>query len=120
MEAEEIRSALKQFIGTVYLYATWTPKLRYTDGIKFLADSAKAYWLIDVIASWQPRALRDPALCEFQLWELFVQKDHSANIVCSRDSEDPVFRQRIRWTDCPLDYVKLYVEQGVLMLPTEH
>jgi hypothetical protein len=71
-------------------------------------------------ASWQPRAQRDAWLREFQLWELFVSEDRKALLVCSRDSEDEAFRQEIEFTDFLLDYVRLYVEGGVLLLPTEH
>lgn len=119
MDAAEIRSALPAFVGTTRYYRHWTG-LRYTDGVKFLAEEAKAYWLLDTIASWQRKALRDPALREFQLWELFVTPDHAATFVCSRDSEDVAFRQKIAFTDFPLDYVRLYVENGVVLLPSEH
>lgn len=60
------------------------------------------------------------ALREFQLWELFVSGDASATLVCSRDSEDEAFRQAISYTDFPMEYVKLYVEGEVLLLPSEH
>lgn len=119
MEATELRSTLQTFIGTTEYYRHWSG-MRFTDGVKFLANTANAYWLLDVIASSQPKALLDPALQEFQLWELHVRPDHSATVVCSRDSEDVAFRQEIEHTDFPLEYVRLYVEQGVILLPTEH
>lgn len=89
-------------------------------GVKFLAEEARAYWLIDAIALAQPLALRDAWLREFQLWELFVGEDRAATLVCSRDSEDEVFRRRIGYTTFPMAYVKLYVEGRVLLLPSEH
>ena len=94
MEAAELRAALRGFIGTVEYHPHWSG-MKLTDGVHFLAEEAEAYWLLDVIASWQPKALRDPALREFQLWELFVRTDRTATIVCSRDSEDVAFRQHI-------------------------
>ncbi|HEV7766386.1 MAG TPA: hypothetical protein VGQ76_15385 [Thermoanaerobaculia bacterium] len=119
MEATAIRAALPHFTGTTTYYQHWTG-MRFTDGVHFLAENARAHWLIDVITSWQREALRDSALQEFQLWELFVRPDHTATIVCSRDSEDEAFRQEIEHTDFPLDYVRLYVEDGVVLLPSEH
>lgn len=119
MEAAELRTTLRTFTGTTEHYRH-PSGLRYTDGVQFLAETAGAYWLLDLIASWQPKALRDPWLQEFQLWELFVREDKSATVVCSRDSEDQAFRQEIEYTDFPLDYVKVYVEGGVVLLPTEH
>jgi hypothetical protein len=118
MEANEFYATLHTFTGTENYYVH-PSGMRYTDGVKYLADTAKAYWLLDVIASWQPQALRDSSLREFQLWELHV-KDGRATIVCSRDSEDVALRQRINFTDFPQPYVKLYVEGGVILLPSEH
>lgn len=119
MEATELRKALRQFTGTTQYHEHWSG-IKYTDGVKFLAESANAYWLLDVIFSWQGVALEDAWLREFQLWELFVKPDRSALIVCSRDSEDVAFRQPLLAPDFPLDYVKLYVEGGVILLPSEH
>jgi len=121
LEAQDaIYHELRQFIGSETLYQHWTNQLRYTEGVKFLAERCGAYWLIDAIASWQPKALKDTSLAEFQLWELMVKDDSSADLVCSRDSDDAVFRQKIPFTDCPLALVRLYVEGDVLLLPSEH
>lgn len=117
--ATELRTQMRAFTGTTEYHRHWSG-MRFTDGVKFLAETAKAYWLLDVIASWQPKALRDPWLEEFQMWELFVRTDRTASAVCSRDSEDVAFRQEIEFTDFPLDYVKVYVEGGVMLLPSEH
>jgi hypothetical protein len=120
MEAAELRAALRSFSGTEEYHAHWSRMLVFTDGVKFLAETATAYWLIDAIASWQPRAQGDAWLREFQLWELFVSEDRKALLVCSRDSEDEAFRQEIEFTDFPLDSMRLYVEGNVLLLPSEH
>jgi hypothetical protein len=65
--------------------------------------------------------LRDSWLREFQLWELSLQDDRTAILVCSRDSEDKAFSIYIEYTTFHLDYpVKPYVEGGVLLLPSEH
>ena len=120
MEAAEIRSALQLFTGTTAYYQHWTKLIVYTDGVKYLAEAARAFWLLDAIALAQPRALRDGSLREFQLWELYVRDDRSASLVCSRDSDDEAFRRAIDYTDFPIDYVKLYVEGNVLLLPSEH
>jgi hypothetical protein len=36
------------------------------------------------------------------------------------DSEVPIITQQIEWTDFPLPSIRLYVERGVLLLPSEH
>ena len=118
MEANEFYATLHTFTGTENYYAH-PSGMRYTDGVKYLADTTGAYWLLDVIALWQTKALRDSALREFQLWELHV-KDGAATVVCSRDSEDVAFRVSVSFTDFSQPYVKLYVEGGVILLPSEH
>lgn len=51
LSAAEIYSQLNNFKGTENYYKYG--KLHYTDGIKFLVDSAERYWLLDAIASYQ-------------------------------------------------------------------
>jgi hypothetical protein len=43
---EQITAALKQFIGSGIIYQHWLG-IRFTEGVKYLADAAEAYWLID-------------------------------------------------------------------------
>jgi hypothetical protein len=119
VDRAELRAMLSAFTGTTAYHAHWSG-MRYTDGVQFLVEHARAYWLLDLIASWQLETLRDAWLREFQLWELFVRPDGTATAVCSRDSEDVAFRQEVAWTDFPLEYVKLYVENGIVSLPSEH
>ena len=52
----------------------WSPLFRQmvlTDGAKFVADNGGAhgaYWLMDAIASHQPKALRNEMLRDIQFW----------------------------------------------------
>ena len=50
MIATELQDSLRQFTGSENVYRHLTG-LRYTDGVKFLARNAGAFWLIDVVAS---------------------------------------------------------------------
>jgi len=119
IDQETLRAELREFIGSEELYPHFTRAFRYTAGVKFLAERARIYWFLDIIASWQPRALKDPALREFQLWELRIT-EREAVAICLRDSEDEAFRQKLTAADSALDYVRLYLEGGTLMLPSEH
>ena len=118
MSPEELASALDEFTGTDGYHKHWLG-LRYTDGVKFLADNAGAYWLIDAIGSHQPTCKNDKMLCDFQIWRLEVHDDRSAELICLRDSNDEAFRQHLEFTDFPKIGLKLYLENGVLMLPSE-
>ena len=110
---------LRQFIGSTEFFRHFTNAIIYTEGVRHLATRARLYWLIDLIASLQTRALRDRALREFQLWELRVTNGKGV-VICSRDSEDEAFRVPLKTCDSALDYVRLYVENGTLLLPSEH
>lgn len=114
----DLQESLAHFIGTINYHKHSSGIFVYTDGVHFLAEKAGAYWLLDLIASWQKRARKDRMLREFQLWELRVTRP-SAAVVCLRDSDDEAFRQEIPFTDFPLNFIKLYLEAEVLMLPTE-
>jgi len=109
---------LEQFGGTINYYRH-PLGIIFTDGVKFLADKAGAYWLIDAIASWQiEEKVRN---CSFQLWELKVNEDRTAILTMKEDAGEPeIVRQEIPFTDFPLEYQKLYLVDKVLMLPSEY
>lgn len=112
-------SDLAQFTGTENYYRHFSGLL-YTDGVKFLASRGGAYWLLDLIGSYQGKCRRDPRLAEFQLWEITVN-DGTGVVTCSEDSgKKPVIKQRLDYTDFPLSGVKFYVRDGVLMLTSEY
>lgn len=124
---------LSQFTCTDNYYPHWTRKLVFTDGVKYLADKAGAYWLIDAIASYQAdkRVKQNKMLQGIQFWKLEV-KDGKGVLTCVEDTgRKPVIRQEIEFTDFPLDEVEIWVEYGgfetengiqtafVAMLPSE-
>ncbi|MEI2579903.1 DUF6876 family protein [Scytonema sp. PRP1] len=114
---------LSQFTGSETVFKHWLGTFLYTQGIKYLVDTAASGWLIDAIASYQTRTLllQHPELKEFQLWQLEVNEDKTATLSCRADSDcNPVVVQNIEFTDFPLQHIKLYLCQKVLMLPSEY
>ena len=121
--SEDLATNLKQFTGSERLYRHSSRCLQYTEGIKYLAEQAEAFWLIDAIASYQrePQIREDPMLRDFQLWILATNLEaHSAVLSCYRDTDDPAFSQQIEYTNFPLAEIKLYVCNSVLLLPSEY
>jgi hypothetical protein len=109
---------LEQFTGTEKYHRHWTDMV-YTDGIEYLAEKAGAYWLIDAIASYQrnEKIKTEP----FQLWELRLTEKPKAVLTMRRDTNEPeIVSQEIKYTDFPLDEIKLYLIDGVLLLPSEY
>lgn len=116
-------SDLSQFTGSETFYRHWTRRLIYTDGVKYLADEAGAFWLIDAVASYQldKRIAENESLVAFQLWELKVKEDKSAVLTMRADSGQPaIITQELEYTDFPLETVKLFVCSGTLLLPSEY
>ena len=135
MSLKDKQAELDQFTGTEG-YIRWSPLFRrmvLTDGAKFVADNGGAhgaYWLVDAIASHQPKVLKkDERLRDIQFWTLEVtEKDgrKSAVLTCRADSgEKPAVTQRIEYTDFDLPKIDLWVEPldentFVILLPNEH
>ncbi|RUT04012.1 hypothetical protein DSM106972_049260 [Dulcicalothrix desertica PCC 7102] len=116
---EKINAKFKQLIGSDVIYQHWLG-MRYTSGIKYLAEAAECFWLLDAIASHQnPYLLSNPQLQEFQIWRLVVQ-DKSGILICELDTNQEVMRQEIPYTNFPLPHIKLYLVQKVLLLPNEY
>jgi hypothetical protein len=107
---------LNAFTGSEHHYRHFTG-LRYTDGIRYLAEHAGAYWLIDLVASYQPRLRNVP----FQLWELTVNDDHTALATMREDTHRRArVRQDIEYTDFPLRSFSWYCTDNVMMLKSEY
>ena len=70
---------LEMFTGTENYYRHFSGML-YTDGIQFLAQEGKCYWLLDLIGSYQPKLKHIP----FQLWTIKVFPDKSAGSILPR------------------------------------
>jgi hypothetical protein len=76
--------------------------------------------LFDAILIYQ--AQKDLRNVNFQLWELQQsKKDLSWLLTCREDAGmKPIVRQVIEFSDFPLEYFKLYLIQGVALLPSEN
>ena len=115
-----LESDLMQFCGTENWWKHWTGRINYTDGVKFLAEKAGAFWLVDLVASHQTARLRRE---EFQIWTLSVDRSKTPMAVatCQADTDAPVLvRQEIDHTNFPLPSIKLWLVMGTLMLPIEY
>jgi hypothetical protein len=109
---------LNRFTGTGQYHRHWLGGV-YTDGVAFLAEKAGAYWLIDLIESWQskPKVRSQP----FQSWTLKVDVGTRTGLaVCDDGNGNKLCSQKIPYTDFPLPVIKLYRADGVLLLPLEY
>lgn len=123
MNRQEFSNALDQFTGTesYHRWSTLFPNIVLTDGAHFVAENG-AYWIMDIIGSYQPELQKLAWARAFQIWELKVNlEEHTAVITCREDSDtEPVVTQEIPFTDFDLPNIKFYVQNNVIMLPREY
>src|SRR3954465_814747 len=111
---------LAQFTGSTAFYRHGlAPNVVFTDGAKYVADEAGAYWLIDEIALAQHYASA-VAGEEFQVWDLTVADDESALLTCGDGNDHVVLSKQIPWTDFPAPGIRLFACNGTIMLPGEY
>lgn len=94
-------------------------KFFYTEGVKFLAQEAKAFWLVDEIAfanMFQKKVIAE----EFQSWTLRLNETGmGALLFCTDGNTKTIFSVHIPMTDFPLKSINLFFENNVLCLPNE-
>ena len=110
---------LRQFTGT----ETWfrhplARKVLYTEGVQYVAEQGGAYWLLDTLAFAQ--AIPAVAAESFQFWTLTVRPDQTATLACEDGNGKIVHTQEIPFTDFPLDEIKFYFTDNVILLPSEY
>jgi hypothetical protein len=111
-----IKDNLRQCTGTEEYHRAGLG-LIFTDGVKWLADDAECHWLIsDLSIVAQMKFSKIP----FQLWK-FRSKDSVGLLTMQEDTGSPVlYEQKYEYTDFPEGEIKLYVCDGIILLPSEY
>lgn len=118
LSPEELLNNLAHFTGTTQWYRNrMFPSFTYTDGVKFLAEKAGAYWLIDYVFSNQ--ILPELKSAPFQVWKIFVADSRA--VIKVDDGNGKILKEfKIPYTDFPLTEFMLYFTDNVLLLPSEY
>ena len=118
MEEEKLtKEELSNFTGTEQYHRLTILPLNCTDGIAYVAEKGKAFWLIDAIASYQTKEFQNKY--PFQVWTLKV-KDNKGMLHASDGNDNLIQTQSIPYTDFPLKEITLYLTDNVLLLPSEY
>jgi len=118
----DLNDQFSQCTGTERYYVHFTRGFVFTDGVKSMADQYQAYWLIDVIASYQiKKSIKSKP---FQIWTI-TSAQSKATIEMRLDTDQPVLiRRQIPFTDFPDGRLQMYyIDDGsnkVLLLPSEY
>lgn len=117
IEPNQLLSELAHFTGTTQWYRNrMFPKFLYTDGVKYLAEQAGAYWLIDYIFSNQISPIKE---MPFQVWKITVVKNEG--FIKVEDGNNNVAKEfKIPFTDFPLEEYTVWFVDGVLLLKSEY
>ena len=121
---------LNQFSGDSIRYRSIHPRIIYTPGIRYVAENAGAYWLINTIASYyssdemREAVEEDYRVAEMQIWRLSVH-DNRGQLTARADAGEPVFiSEVIHYTDFPLERIDIWgvsnAEHTTLLLPSEY
>lgn len=118
---KDFQTALQEFRGTEKYHRHTIRKdlfLLLTDGCQFVRENAGggAYWLFDLILSWQMKLKKH----RFQCWLVTKQEDGSFYIECSDGNHNFLIGQEVPYSDFPLDKLELWVVDGVALLPSEY
>ena len=121
MDKNTLLTNLAYFTGSIecHKWSGMYPRFFLTDGAQFLAENAGAYWLMDLIGSYQPGLIRQGHYS--QAWTLKVYGSKGF-ISCLSDGRT-VVTQEIPYTDFPLDEITLYAawdgDRLIICLPSE-
>jgi hypothetical protein len=106
-----------QYTGTEHYYKHCTGIL-YTDGVKAIAEHCSAYWLIDLIVSWQ---VYKKVNCEpFQQWKLSRVNDTHFKVAATDGNSNSIATQDIPFSDFPYDECTIWVCDQIILLPSEY
>src|SRR5258706_11942595 len=104
--------------GSENFYRNRLSPIIYTDGVKDMAETCGAYWLIDLIISHQ--LIKTVRLEPVLTWELKRVMDDSFNIVATDGNSRGNASQQIPFSDFTYDIATMWLIDGCLMLPNEY
>lgn len=115
----DLVTQLAHFTGTEHYYRISRRHL-LTDGTKYLAEAAGAFWLMDAVASH----LNEIGTTDWFVLVRTKVADNKAVMIYEDGNGHEHARQEIPYTDFPLSECVLYCcwdgEHWVLMLPSEY
>ena len=116
---QEILDIINHSIGTTayHQFSSFPDFPVVTDGVIEVAQAAECFWLLDLIGGNQKNPKLDK---NFQVWELKVDWYDRSAVLCGYNDTTLIITVEIPCTDFPLDEFKVYVMNGVILLPNEY
>lgn len=104
--------------GSENFYQNRLSPIIYTDGVKDMAESCGAYWLIDLVISHQ--LTKTVRFEPFQVWMLKRVRNDAFEIQATDGNGKEIATQQIPFSDFRYDLATLWLVNGCLMLPKEY
>ena len=115
---EELSAKLLSFSGSPQRWNDQTPfgEIVLSEGCKFLREREEFKWLFDLIQSHQSRLKNE----EFQEWIATRVSDNEFLVTCTDGDDETFATQKIQYSAFPLDVLKIWLVEGVYLLPSEY
>lgn len=116
-QTTSLSADLRQFTGTETWYRHHFIKdVTYTDGVKYFAETAGAWWFVDdCIIEYAP-LMRKHGFLTITL----DVADTKATITVDDGNDNVLATREIPFTDCPSGEYKFYFTNDVFLLPSEY
>lgn len=92
-------------------------RMQYTDGIAFIAETCGAYWLLDILGTEIHPKLEKWG--GFLVIKLHTTDDSKMSITVTDGDYKKLYQKNIDYTDFPKGELELFMENDVLLLPSE-
>jgi len=110
---------LEMFTGTEQWYRCQLTGLLYTDGIHYLIENNAAWLVTDSLVNI--KHLKQLKGEDFLTVKFKLNEDKESGVYTIDDGNGNIlFSHDIEYTDFPLDEIKMFFANGVLMLPSEY
>lgn len=117
MTETNLVAELRQFTGTTqYHYNPLYPWMQYTDGVKYFANKAGAYWFLDVVGT----ELRNLTKKEQFMTVDYIVRDGKGQILVTDGNDTVLWNRSSIFTDTPEGVYRFFLQHNVFMLNTEY
>ena len=121
LSPSQLRSELSQFIGTEhYHYVPGYTWLVYTDGVKHFFEKGGergAYWLVEWFGSFLKSLRKHNSFMDIYIT---VDSDNVFTMRVTDGNDNELFARKGSHTDLQYGQWKFFMQNGVVMLPSEY
>ena len=123
-KSKQLIDQLQGFCGSTTCFKIPLVKARYTEGVKYLAEQAQCHWLVTdtavVCKSLKNKSNFIVILFKRNSTSVQERTHKEAKITYANGNGIILYEQEYEFTDFPLDELRLFFVDDMLMLPNEY